>query len=192
MSGIVFVTGASGLVGATLIRALLEQGRNVRALVHKDHRAFAGLEVETIQADVRDPEALQRAMTGAEVVYHLAGSISLSMDSTAEMKAVNTLGTRNVVETCLRCGVRRLVHFSSVEALRQEPLDRPLDENRPLVDADRPEVELARIPPYVLSKAQGEREVLAGMARWTGCGDYFDPRQCWVLTTSSRLTWARH
>ena len=164
MSGKVLVTGASGLVGASLVRALLEQGRNVCALVHEDRRALAGLDVETLLVDVRDPEALERAMGGVEVVYHLAGSISLTMDSEPEMKAINVLGTRNVVAACLRRGVGRLVHFSSIDAMRQEPLQLPVDENRPLVDADRSATALAHIPPYDLSKAQGEREVLAGIA----------------------------
>jgi dihydroflavonol-4-reductase len=159
------VTGASGLVGANLVRTLLEQGRNVCALVHEDLRALVGLDVETISADVRDQAALERAMTGVEVVYHLAGSISLEMDSGAEMKAINTLGTYNVVAICLKCGVRRLLHFSSVDALRQDPLDQPLDENRPLVDENRSDEASAHIPPYDLSKAQGEREVLAGITR---------------------------
>jgi len=165
VSGKVLVTGASGLVGASLVRTLGEQGRLVCALVHEDRRALAGLDVETIPADVRDQQALERAMAGVEVVYHLAGSISLAMDSEPEMKAVNTLGTRNVVDACLRCGVRRLVHFSSVDALRQEPLSKPVDENRPLVDTDRSEAALAHISPYDLSKAQSEREVLEGIAR---------------------------
>ena len=165
MSGKVLVTGASGLVGANMVRTLLEQGRKVCALVHEDRQALVGLEVETIPADVRDPETLGRAMAGVEVVYHLAGSISLKMDSGAEMKAVNALGTRNVVSACLQRGVRRLVYFSSIEALRQEPLDQPLDENRPLVDENQSAAAMAHIPPYNLSKAQGEREVLAGIAR---------------------------
>ncbi len=168
MTGKVLVTGASGLVGASLVRALLAQGREVRALVHTDRQALAGLEVEAVPGDVRDPAALERAMAGVEVVYHLAGSISITMDSGPEMEAVNALGTRNVVAACLRHrtrGVRRLVHFSSIHALRQEPLDRPVDETRPLVDADRSASDLAQIPPYDRSKAQGEREVQAGIAQ---------------------------
>ena len=165
MSGKVLVTGASGLVGANMVRTLLQQGRNVCALVHEDCQALVGLEVETIRSDVRDPESLGRAMTGVEVVYHLAGSISLMMDSGAEMQAVNALGTRNVVSACLQRGVRRLVYFSSIEVLRQDPLDQLLDENRPLVDENRSAVKMAHIPPYVLSKAQAEREVLAGISR---------------------------
>jgi dihydroflavonol-4-reductase len=165
MSGRVLVTGASGLVGASLVRTLLAQGRDVYALVHSESRALAGLEVETFSADVRDQAALERAMAGVEVVYHLAGSISLAMDSAPEMEAVNVLGTRNVVAACLRRGVRRLVHFSSIHALSQEPLDQPVDETRPLVDVDRSTTARMQIPPYDCSKAQGEREVQAGIAR---------------------------
>jgi dihydroflavonol-4-reductase len=165
LSSKLLVTGATGLVGANLVRALLEQGRQVRALVHEDRRALADLDVEMVSGDVCDQIALERAMAGVEVVYHLAASISLEMGSGPEMEAINAQGTHNVVEACLKSGVRRLVHFSSVDALRQEPFDQPLDENRPLIDADLRADALAGIPPYDLSKAQGEREVLTGIAR---------------------------
>ena len=159
----VLVTGASGLVGANLTRALLEQGRNVCALVHTDHRALTGLELETISTDVRDQQALERAMAGVDVVYHLAGSISLEMDSELEMHAINALGTHNVVAACLESGVRRLVHFSSIDALRQDPLDHPVDEHQLLIDTLLTSHSPVNIPPYDLSKAQAEREVLAGI-----------------------------
>lgn len=165
MSGRVLVTGASGLVGANLVRTLLAEQRTVRALVHTDRRALAGLELETFQADVRDLEALVRAMLDVEVVYHLAGAISLTTGSAPEAEAINVLGTRNVVAACLRCGVRRLVHFSSIEALRQEPLDEPVDETRPLVDAGLSEADLEALAPYDRSKAQGEREVRKAIVR---------------------------
>ncbi|MGC9349582.1 MAG: NAD-dependent epimerase/dehydratase family protein [Anaerolineae bacterium] len=165
MDGRVLVTGASGLVGANLVRELLAQGRNVRAMVHTDRRALTALDVEAFPADVRDPEAMERATAGVDVVYHLAGAISLAMDSGREMDAINVLGTRNVVAACLRSGVQRLVHFSSIDAVRQEPLDLPVDESRPLVDENLTAAEIALIPPYDRSKAQGEREVQAGIAR---------------------------
>jgi dihydroflavonol-4-reductase len=163
LSNKLLVTGASGLVGANLVRTLLEQGRHVSALVHADRRALAGLDVETISGDVRDPDSLDHAMPGVEVVYHLAGSISLSMDSWPDVRAINALGTRNVVAACLNHGVRRLVHFSSIDALRQFPLDQPLYENQALIDEGLSADDLAQIPPYDLSKAQAEREVLAGI-----------------------------
>ncbi len=165
MSARVLVTGAAGLVGANLVRRLLEQGRDVCALVHEDRRALEGLDVQTLSADIRDLDALEHAMLGVEVVYHLAGSISLEMDTQAQMMAINAGGTRNVVASCLKCGVRRLVYFSTIDALRQVTNDKPVDESLPLIDTGLSVAELARTPPYDLSKAQAEREVIAGIAR---------------------------
>lgn len=144
------ITGASGLVGGNLVRALLAQGRPVRALVHHDHRALDGLEMETIPADLNDPASLNRAFEGAQVVYHLASSISIRMEDWDELERVNVVGTRNVVEACLHCGVEKLVYFSSIHAYRQEPFDLPLDEDRPLLIDDS-------APPYERSKAAAER-----------------------------------
>lgn len=156
--GMTVVTGAAGLVGGNLVRALLAQGRAVRALVHRDRRALAGLDVEIVNADVADPDSLVRAFAGAEVVYHAAGSISLRMDNWDEMALVNITGTRNVIRACLQCGVRRLLYFSSVEALRQEPLDQPLDENRPSFAGPA-------ASPYVRSKAAAEQIVEESIAQ---------------------------
>lgn len=152
----VLVTGASGHLGANLVRALLAQGRTVRALIHHDRRGIEGLHLETVHGDVCDPASLRRACAGVEVVYHTAARIALSGNDPIE--AINVDGTRNVVEACLRSGVRRLIHLSSIHAFEQEPLDQPLDEDRPLVDT-------ARGAPYGRSKAAAEHEVQAGIAR---------------------------
>jgi dihydroflavonol-4-reductase len=127
-------------------------------LVHVNSRAIDGLDTEIVPGDVCDPESLYKAFNGAEVVYHLAATISLSMDGWPVVEAVNVAGTRNVVEACLGCGVRRLVHFSSIHALVQEPMATPVDESRPLV-ASR------RCPPYDRSKAAAEIEVQRGLER---------------------------
>ena len=152
----VVITGVNGLTGANLARLLLEQGRQVRGLVHRDRRAVEGLDIELVQAELRDPASLRKALVGADAVYHLAARISLGTKDIAETEATNVQGTRNVVEACLACGVRRLVHFSSIHALEQKPLDQPLDEGRRHVAADNPS-------PYDRSKAQGELVALEGM-----------------------------
>jgi dihydroflavonol-4-reductase len=164
----VVVTGAAGLVGGNLVRALLARellsreqlarGRPVRALVHRDRRALEGLDVEIVEGDIRDPASLRRAFDRAEAVYHVAAYISLSMRDWPLLESVNVLGTRNVVEACLHCGVRRLIHFGSIHALVQEPLDVPVDESRPLVES-------RHYPPYDRSKAAGEKEVRRGIER---------------------------
>ncbi|HUV08201.1 MAG TPA: NAD-dependent epimerase/dehydratase family protein [Spirochaetia bacterium] len=127
------VTGASGHVGANLVRALLNQGRRVRALVHRDTRAFEGLEIEQVESDLLKPESLKNAFRGAGVVYHLAALITVSKRESRLLRALNVEGVKNVIEACLSCGVRRLVHFSSIHSFSHVPEDEAIDETRALV-----------------------------------------------------------
>ena len=153
---VVAVTGATGHVGANLVRALLTQGREVRAVVYGDTRSIDGLPVEMVAADVTDPDSLIRALDGAEVVYHLAALISITGEQGGKVTRTNVDGVRNVVNACLACGVKRLVHFSSVHAYLQEPYDQPVDETRGSSDVPGA---LA----YDRSKARGEQEVRKGI-----------------------------
>ncbi len=152
----VLITGANGHIGANLVRALIQKGQPVRCLVHEKSNALEGLPIEKVHGDIRDAESLRRALEGVELVYHLAGYISISMNGWEHCKEINITGTRNIVEACLQNGVRRLVHFSSIHALQHEPMDRPVDEENPLVDSPL-------CPPYDRSKAAGEREVRRGI-----------------------------
>jgi len=149
----VLVTGAAGHVGAAVVRALLDQGRQVRALVRRDDRALAGLALERAAGDINDPTSLDAALRGVEVVYHAAARISLRTGADPELFRVNVDGTRALIDACRRAGVRRLIHFSSVHALRQEPAHAPLDETRELADQ-------ASDFPYDRSKARAERLIL--------------------------------
>jgi dihydroflavonol-4-reductase len=157
----IVVTGAAGHVGANLVLALLAQGRAVRVLAHKDRRAFQGLEVEVVPGDIRDLDSLLEALKDAEVVYHLAAYISLSRDEWALLEAINVGGTRNVVEACLRRGVRRLVHFSTIHTIAQPTADVSVDESNSLVES-------RNYPPYDRSKAAAEREVRRGIEQGLG------------------------
>jgi dihydroflavonol-4-reductase len=154
----IVVTGAAGHAGANLVRALVAQGRPVRALVHLDRKALEGLDVEVVKGDICDLDSLLKAFEGAEVVYHLAACIAIGNEPWSLLEAVNITGTRNVVEACLRCGVRRLVHFSSIHTLVDTTNDSPVDESKPLV-ASR------RYPAYDRSKAAAEREVYKGIEK---------------------------
>jgi dihydroflavonol-4-reductase len=157
----IVVTGAAGHVGANLVPALLARGRPVRVLAHKDRRAFQGLGVEVVPGDIRDLDSLLEAFKDAEVVYHLAAYISLSRDEWPLLEAINVGGTRNVVEACRRCGVRRLVHFSTIHTIAQPAVDVSVDESNSLVES-------RRYPPYDRSKAAGEREVRRGIEKGLG------------------------
>ena len=154
----VLITGASGHIGANLVRALIEKKQATRCLVHKDVRAIEGLPTEKVSGDIRDLESLCRAFEGIDTVYHLAANISLNLDSWKRLEETNVTGTHNVVEACLRTGVRRLVHFSSIHAFQREPLTHPVDETNPLVDS-------LKVPPYDRSKAAGTREVRKGIEK---------------------------
>jgi dihydroflavonol-4-reductase len=92
------------------------------------------------------------------VVYHLAAVITLQYRRDDQAVEVNVRGTRNVVESCLACGVRRLVHFSSIHAFSAFPADAVVDETRPRCGGPESLV-------YDRSKAAGEEEVLRGVAK---------------------------
>jgi len=146
------ITGASGLVGGNLVRALLAQQRPLRALVHHDRRALQGLPLDIVTADLNDPDSLTSAFQGVDVVYHLASTISIGLNNWQDIQRVNVEGTRNVIAACRKCHVRRLVYFSSIHAYQQAPFDQALDESRPLLtDQDA--------APYERSKAAAERLV---------------------------------
>lgn len=143
------MTGAAGHVGANLVRGLTGRGDSVRALVHVDLRGLVGLDVELAYGDVCDIDSLCQAFEGADVVYHLAGHISVSCRRQPQIDAINVEGTRKVVRACRECGVRRLVHFSSIHA-SVSPFDgSAVDENTPLAHGDEHS-------PYDRSKARGE------------------------------------
>jgi dihydroflavonol-4-reductase len=152
------VTGATGHVGANLVRALLVRGERVRVLVHdRNERPLDGLDVERVKGDVRDPASLERAFEGAEIVFHLAALISIQGDRGGLVPAINVDGAKNAAEAALRQGVRRFVHTSSVHAF---DLSRggTIDETSPRSDAPH-------LAAYDRSKAAGERAVREVVAR---------------------------
>lgn len=157
---VVVVTGATGHIGNTLVRALLARGEEVRCLVlpGEDLRSLEGLDVELSEGDVRHREVLDRVFRGARVVYHLASVIALLPRYARVLYEVNVRGTCNVVQACLACGVERLVYTSSIHALAEPPEGVTIDESAP-PDPDR-------IPShYGKSKALATREVLEGIKR---------------------------
>jgi len=126
------VTGATGHIGNTLVRTLLSRGGNVRVLVRpgKPIPALAGLPVEIAYGDVLEPDSLNGAMEGIGIVYHLAARISFEAGPDPQTMRVNLEGTRNVLATAQRHGVRRLVFASSIYSLRT-PVEGPIDESCP-------------------------------------------------------------
>lgn len=154
----VIVTGATGHLGAVLVRRLLEAGHEVRAGVYDNATALDGLAVERVSLDVRDPASVRAALRGQEVVFHLAALISLRPRDEALMRAINVEGVRNVAAAALAEGTRRMIHVSSVHAYETMRLGRPLSEDGgPATDP--------RCPPYDRSKAAGEAALREYIAR---------------------------
>lgn len=112
------VTGSTGFVGAHVVHGLLERGYRVRAF----HRATSlmrlldGLEVEHAIGDLTQPETIQAAMEGVDVVFHAAAWMGGSSPA-GRQYAVTVEGTRDVLAAARAAGVRRVVHTSSVAAL---------------------------------------------------------------------------
>lgn len=151
--GIAVVTGATGHLGANLVRALLAEGRRVRALVRKERKGLDGLDVEIREGDLFDPESLERAFHGAECVFNAAGRISIVGSDGGLVERTNVDGVKTLLRACRAAGVRRLVHVSSIHAFQSEPLNQTIEETRPLsLDG--------RVPSYDRSKAMGQIAVL--------------------------------
>ncbi len=119
MKGRALVTGATGFVGAHVARALLQSGRDVRAMARgaSDMRALEGLECETVVADLRDPDSVERAVAGCDEVFHVAADYRLWAPDAAPMYAANVDGTRNIIAASMRARVSRIVYTSTVGAL---------------------------------------------------------------------------
>lgn len=125
------VTGATGHIGYALLLKLVAEGENVRILIRKDSSQFDGIECEKVFGDVTDPASLEKAFYGADVVYHLAGVIDINASDDNLVWSVNVGGTKNVVDACQKCGVRRLVYASSVDAYI------PLPHNQLMTEVDK-------------------------------------------------------
>ena len=144
------VTGGCGFVGTNLVPLLLERGADVRILDNfsiagPDRVANAGVEV--LEGDVRDPDAVRRAMDGVEAVIHLAafGNVVDSIAEPHDNFDVNARGTLVVLDGAARAGVRRFVFASTGGALIGDASP-PVDEH----SVPRP------ISPYGASKLAGE------------------------------------
>ena len=150
------VTGASGHLGANLVRRLLQEGEALRVLVRpgSDNRAVDALggDVERVEGDLRDLDSLRRAMKGVERAYHCAAQLITIDGAEQELFASNILGTRNLLRAAREGGLARVVvtgSFSAVGHLH----DRASDESVPFNPFDK-------ALPYEKSKAGVEHEVL--------------------------------
>lgn len=133
-----FVTGATGFIGASIVRELLRDDREVRALVRKgsDTSNLAGLDVELWRGDLRDRAGLKQGLQGCDVLYHAAADYRLWTRDPAEMYRINVDGTTAILEAALENGISRVVYTSSVGTLGNPGDGTPGGEDTPVSFAD--------------------------------------------------------
>jgi dihydroflavonol-4-reductase len=154
------ITGANGLLGNYITRLMVDEEQPVCALV----RRGSNLELlkpikeklEFREADVVDLPSLLTALNGVQTVVHVAGMVSFNPRYRDKLFKVNVEGTRNVVNACLKLGVRKLVHISSVAALGRT-------KNSPEVNEESKWVVSQFNTHYAASKYEAELEVFRGM-----------------------------
>jgi dihydroflavonol-4-reductase len=150
-----FVTGATGFVGSHVARALAEQGAELRLLVraNSDPRNIEGLKAERVIGDLREPASLEKAISGCEVVFHMAADYRLWVRDPEQMYKANVEGTRAILNAAKKNGVRRVVYTSSVATMGFTSNGHPAEENSPVSLENM-------IGPYKRSKFMAEQVAL--------------------------------
>jgi dihydroflavonol-4-reductase len=132
------VTGGTGFLGANVVRALLQRGVEVRALVRprSDTRNLDNLDVELVAGDLRDRGSLEAALEGCDGVYHVAAMYALWARHPQEIYDSNVTGTINILEAAGQAGVQKIVYTSSVATIGLPTDGTPGTEEVPLSPED--------------------------------------------------------
>jgi dihydroflavonol-4-reductase len=151
----VFITGATGFVGAHVARKYAAEGAVLHLLTRKSSRldGLAGLDAETVVGDLRDPASLRSALEGCDALVHVAADYRLWVRDPQEMYAANVDGTRELLKMAREAGVPRVVYTSSVATMGFKSDGTIVDEDTPVSLDDM-------IGHYKRSKFLGEREAI--------------------------------
>lgn len=149
--GVTLITGGAGFIGSHLVRLLVERGERVRVLDRPgaavDHLPGG---IDFVPSDIRDADAVRRAVRGCGVVYHLAANPQLWTRRRGHFHQVNYLGTVNVLGAALEAGATRVLHTSTESILTRVCQTAAIAE-----DQDVPAGDV--IGPYCRSKFRAER-----------------------------------
>lgn len=117
----ILVTGSSGHIGNVLVRELIRAGERVLIMTKSGTKPpwLEDLAIEVCQGDLTDQSSVETAVSKAKIVFHLAGIISISSFESKELRNINVIGTKFIVDACLKYNVERLIYTSSVHALQE-------------------------------------------------------------------------
>jgi dihydroflavonol-4-reductase len=148
------ITGANGFVGSAVLRLLLEEGHEVRALVRagSNRHNLADLPVEIVEGDLTNSDSLRNAVTNCDYLFHVAADYRLWTPEPAKMYQTNVDGTRLLMQHAAKAGVKKIVYTSSVATLGINPDKTPANEDTPVALANM-------IGHYKRSKYLAEEEV---------------------------------
>lgn len=159
MSGKILVTGATGFVGAEIVKQLVDQGKQVKALCRQasNRRFLAAYEgrFEWVFGDVNDIPSLEAAFDEVSHVYHSAAMISFDPSEKFKMFKVNIEGTANLVNMALDKRIEKFVHVSSVSAFGRYDIQKDIDEEMKWEENDEN-------TNYAIAKHRSELEVWRG------------------------------
>jgi dihydroflavonol-4-reductase len=151
----ILVTGGAGFIGSHLVRLLVERGETVRVfdLPSASVTHLPRERIEWVCGDIRDKDAVRRAVRGCRAVYHLAGNPNLWVQQRGRFRQVNYVGAVNVIEAALAAGVPRVLHTSTESILTRARQSVAITEEQVITYGDA-------IGPYCRSKYLAERHAL--------------------------------
>ena len=150
MKRIAFVTGGSGFIGRALLRALLEDDWQVRALVHESSLPIDDSRVQVVRGDLFDKKALESSLDGCDGLFHLAAKVSFAPSKRQQLMTINRDGTSSLLECAMNAGVKKVVVVSSACTLGVHRTMAPVSEDVDCRD------EWRRRNPYLDSKRAQE------------------------------------
>src|SRR5262245_22911590 len=151
----VLVTGGAGFIGSHLVRQLVAAGEQVRVL-ERPGAPLAHLPLDKIEVcigDIRDRDAVVKAVRGCRHVYHLAANPHLWTQRRGLFQQVNFQGTVNVLDAALAAGAERVLHTSTESILTRAQQTTPIAEDQHITIRDV-------VGPYCRSKHYAERHAL--------------------------------
>jgi len=157
--GTCLVTGAAGFLGSNLVRALLDEGHFVRAVIRNTPLELEHPKLEIFRGDIEDAERMMEACEGIDTVFHTAALLALLGGSAVSESYrrsafnANVGGVENLIRACHAHGVSRFVHTSSIDVCFNSEANTDMDEDTPYA------TNMSCL--YTETKIEGEKRVLA-------------------------------